>query len=212
MKIMVVDDNKQNIIITESVLKSGGYEVLTANNGEEALARLAQEPVDLIMSDILMPKMDGFQFCLKCKQDDKLKNIPFIMTTATYTEKSDEKFCLQLGADRVVSWPLEQDSVLKMIKEVLGKPRQEGVATQPVLDASSVDFLKGYNERVVKQLEHKMVQLEDDIAKREQMEKELKKKLEEANIFYKAAMDREDKILELKKKLETLEERGGQRA
>ncbi|MFA5112848.1 MAG: response regulator [Candidatus Margulisiibacteriota bacterium] len=208
MKVLAVDDNKQNINMLETILKNAGYEVVSAGNGEEGLAILQQGPVDLIISDILMPKMDGFQLCLKCKDDEKLKNIPFIMTTATYTEKSDENFCLQLGAGKVVVWPIEPDEFIRTINEVLEKTKKEGVAGHRELDQSSVEFLKGYNERVVKQLEHKMVQLEDDIAKREQVEKELKKKLGEAEIFYKAAMDREDKILELKRKLAALEKEG----
>jgi PAS domain S-box-containing protein len=161
MKILIADDNQQNLYLLETILKSGGYEVVSVNNGVEALDRLLKEPIDLIISDILMPKMDGFQLCLKCKDNERLKNIPFIMTTATYTEKSDENFCLQLGAGKVMVWPIGSDDLLKTIKEVLEKAHKEGLVGFQKLDQSSVEFLKGYNERIVRQLEMKMTELQE---------------------------------------------------
>ncbi len=87
MKILMVDDMEENLYLLETLLKGSGYKVVTAKDGVEAINRLKEEPIDMIVSDILMPRMDGFQLCRECKKDDSFKNIPFIFYTATYTEK-----------------------------------------------------------------------------------------------------------------------------
>ena len=73
--------------------------MVTAKDGVEALSRLKEKPIDMIVSNILMLKMDGFQLCRECKKDISLKKIPFIFYTATYIDKKDEEFALSLGAE-----------------------------------------------------------------------------------------------------------------
>ncbi len=102
MKILIVDDMEDGLYMLETILKGNGYEVLTALNGLEALSKLKKESVDIIISDIMMPRMDGFQFCRECKKDDDLKKIPFIFYTATYTGQKDEEFALSLGAVKFI--------------------------------------------------------------------------------------------------------------
>jgi len=67
MRILIVDDIEENLYLLESLLKGSRYEVVTAKDGVEALKKLKEEPINMIVSDILMPKMDGFQFCRECK-------------------------------------------------------------------------------------------------------------------------------------------------
>jgi len=205
MRVLAVDDNQENLYLLGSILKGGGHEVVTAGNGVEALAALELGKVDLIISDILMPKMDGFQFCLKCKSDPRFKALPFILCTSSYTEAKDETFAASLGADKFLVRPIEPAEMLRLINEV-AKTKVRSVAKG--LSENDVEYLKGYNERLLGKLEQKMTEQDADIKRRKQLEVDMKKRLEELEIFYKAAINREDKILELKKKIEEMEKHG----
>ena len=109
VKILIVDDNSKNLYMLEVLLKGVGYEVVTAKNGIEALEKLRASRFDGIVSDILMPLMDGFRLIRECKKDPVLRQIPFIFYTATYTEKRDEEFGLSLGAIRYIVKPAEPE-------------------------------------------------------------------------------------------------------
>lgn len=78
MKILIVDDKKENLYFLETLLNGIGYETISANNGAEAIDLAKKSDIQLIISDILMPVMDGFTFCRNCKKDENLKNIPFV--------------------------------------------------------------------------------------------------------------------------------------
>jgi CheY-like chemotaxis protein len=99
-KFLIVDDNPQNLYMLEILLKTNGYDVEQAANGLEALELARIVPPDIIVSDILMPGMDGFSLCRVWRSDEQLKMIPFVFYTATYTDPKDERFALSLGADR----------------------------------------------------------------------------------------------------------------
>src|SRR5262249_34170326 len=116
--ILVVDDKAENRYLLESMLRGVGYTVVSAENGVEALHTLHTQHIDLIVSDILMPHMDGFQFCREVKSHEKLKAIPFVFYTATYTEPKDEELALSLGASRFIIKPVDPDCFLTHIKEV----------------------------------------------------------------------------------------------
>ncbi len=109
MKILIVDDNKENLFLLETMIKGSGYEVVSAKDGKDALEKLQTEEVSMIISDILMPIMDGFQLCKAIKKDDIFKKIPFVFYTATYTDEKDKKLALCLGADRFLVKPMEPD-------------------------------------------------------------------------------------------------------
>jgi PAS domain S-box-containing protein len=160
MKILIVDDKKENLYILESLLRGNSYHVITAINGAQALEKLYSEGADMIISDILMPKMDGFQFCLAVHKDDKLKDIPFIFYTATYTDHKDEEFALKCGANRFVRKPIEPDEFLKIIKEAVCDVKNgKGATKKPPLKDEDETY-KLYSERLVKKLEKKMWDLE----------------------------------------------------
>ncbi|HEX7556648.1 MAG TPA: HD domain-containing phosphohydrolase [Leptolinea sp.] len=159
-KILIIDDNPQNLYMLEIMLLSNGYEVEKAANGKEGLTHADHEHPDMIISDILMPVMDGFSLCRAVKTSDTLKNIPFIFYTATYTDPKDEAFALSLGADRFLVKPLEPVEMLKNIHEVfLRKEFGEKVTPGKTIE-NQEEYYKNYSETLVRKLEDKMVQLE----------------------------------------------------
>src|SRR5512135_1156451 len=130
MKVVIVDDNEQNLYYLEVLLKSEKYEVVRARDGLEALEQLKKDSFSLIISDILMPRMDGFQLCRECKIDPHLKDIPFIFYTATYTDRKDEEFGLSLGADRFVIKPFEPQKLLTLLREVIKEHGKGALRTE----------------------------------------------------------------------------------
>jgi len=157
MKILIVDDLKENLYLLETLLKGSGYETVTAQDGLEALDRLKKESLDLIISDILMPQMDGFQFCRECKKDDRLKKIPFIFYTATYTEKKDEEFALSLGADRFIIKPQEPQAFLKILNKVIKEKKKGSPPKEPIEETT---YFSKYSQRLIGKLEKKVLDLE----------------------------------------------------
>ena len=106
-KVLIVDDVAENRYILEKLLGGHQMDVMSAQNGQAALDKAYADPPDLIISDILMPVMDGYTLCKIWKSDDCLKHIPFIFYTATYTDPKDEAFAKKLGADLFMIKPQE---------------------------------------------------------------------------------------------------------
>lgn len=177
MKILVVDDMKENLYLLETLLIANGYEVVSATNGVEALEKLRSDSIDMIISDILMPKMDGFQLCRECKSDKTLKKLPFIFYTATYTEKKDEEFALNLGADRFIVKPMEPECFIKTIKGILRDFEKGQLPLKAPTRKKETVYLKEYSERLIRKLEHKMLELERENAERKKVEVQRKKLL-----------------------------------
>ena len=119
MKILTVDDNQEDLLLLETMLRHIGYEVETASNGAEALEKILENEFDMIISDILMPSMDGFQLCRKVKTNEKLKNIPFIFYTANYISRQDMEFALRLGVEKFIIKPQAPETFIKKVKEVV---------------------------------------------------------------------------------------------
>ena len=183
MKILIVDDNKVNLYLLEILLTKKGYEVKSTLNGAEALKKLRSEQFDLIISDILMPVMDGFQLCREVKGDDDLKDIPFVFYTSTYTDEKDKNFALKLGASKFLRKPTEPDKFIgiiqKMMEDVERGKLERG---EPILEDREEVF-KLYSERLVNKLEKKMLDLKKEVARREEAEEALRRANEDLLIF-----------------------------
>src|SRR4051812_44322075 len=99
MKILIVDDTVTDRKLLRAQLEAASFTVVESSDGIEALAILDREPIGLIISDILMPRMDGYRLCLEVRQSKKFDLIPFIAYSNTYVSPNDEKSALDFGAD-----------------------------------------------------------------------------------------------------------------
>jgi PAS domain S-box-containing protein len=168
MNILLVDDKKEPRYLLEQLLLTDGYKVMSAANGAEALEKLSNQECGLIISDIMMPIMDGFRFCKKVKETTRLKTIPFIFYTATYTDEEDEAFALSLGADRFIRKPSEPEEFLRNVKEVtseISTIKKKGRPEQS-FPLEEKEVLQLYNERLVNRLEKKLEELEQETTER----------------------------------------------
>lgn len=172
--ILIVDDNMQNQYLLESILKGYRFSVVTANNGAEAWEAAKNHSPDLIITDILMPVMDGFELCRKWRADEQLSQIPFIFYTATYTDPRDEKFAMSLGADRFIVKPQKPEVLIQVVQEVLEETRGKSRVTPETPPEAAVETLQQYNEVLFRKLEKKMRQLEEEVTGRKRVEEELR--------------------------------------
>ena len=120
-KILVVDDEVDLVETVRFPLEIEGYNVLVAYNGEEALDRARKENPDLILLDLMLPKLDGYKVCRLLKFDERYKHIPILMLTAK-TQEKDKVLGMETGADEYITKPFEMDYLLKKVKEYLSKP------------------------------------------------------------------------------------------
>lgn len=189
MRILSVDDRDENRYMVEVLLKGNGYDVVSVTNGAEALARLRAESFDLIISDILMPVMDGFQLCRAVRADAQLCCIPFIIYTATYTGPQDEDFAMKIGADKFIQKPCEPDIFIQTVRDVLAVA--EGGALAPCFapPLPEEEVLKLYNQRLVRKLEIKMLQLEKEAQGRQYAEEILRQSEKKYRSLYNSIRD-----------------------
>lgn len=163
MKILIAEDDESSRQLLETVLTAEGYEVFSFENGVKSLDYLQTETVDLIVSDILMPEMDGYGLCKAIKQIPALQKIPFIFYTATYTTPQDERFAISLGATKFLIKPMPIPELLKIISGVLSSNQPPKTPKNRGSQASgSVKIDKQHAERVRSKLDQKLLELNDE--------------------------------------------------
>ena len=155
--LLVVEDIADILNLLEATLKFKGYRVVTAHNGEEALEIVHQERPDLIIADILMPKMDGFSMVHRLRINPETRRIPVVFLSATYVTPEDKAFALSLGATRFIEKPVDLPTFLPIIEKLL----QQGVHT-PVEPLNEHDFYEGYRKRLEIKLSQKNTQIVRD--------------------------------------------------
>jgi len=117
-RILCVDDEPEILKFLEAVLVPNGYEVVKAEDGEEALEELKGERIDLVLSDVTMPKLDGFEVCRWIKADDRYRNIPVVIITGL-AAKQDRIKGIEAGAEDFITKPIDPAEVLARIKMLL---------------------------------------------------------------------------------------------
>jgi CheY-like chemotaxis protein len=116
-KILVVDDTPSNVKVLSTLLALNGYDVATATNGQEALEQVAAEKPDLMLLDVVMPVMDGYETCRRLRQRYSIAELPVIMVTASAPQDRDK--AVQAGANEVTMKPVDQDALLALIRSLL---------------------------------------------------------------------------------------------
>lgn len=214
-RILVVDDHEENLFLLTALLSKDGYQVETAANGAEALEKARKSPPDLVISDILMPVMDGFRLCREWVRDEVLGSRPFIFYTATYTDQKDEEFALSLGAARFIVKPQENAVFLGLVKTVLNEWAKGELNHRPVPQESEEIVLQQYNAVLIRKLESKIEELEAserrlqkanqdlsaDLEARRRAEERAERRLAELQAWQSNVLDREDRLRELKKEV-----------
>ncbi len=180
--ILVVDDNQDNCYLLQQWLEAGGHQVTCAEEGNQALHCARRETPELIISDIMMPVMNGFRLCHEIKKDPALRHIPLIFLTATFDDSSDRALAMSLGASRFVIKPIEETVLLKLIDEVIDE-QQQGML--PVRDApADTDhrLLEMYDNSVARKLEKTLESLKTEQEALIESEKRLKEAQELAHM------------------------------
>ncbi len=116
--LLIVDDEERNIRLLKAMLTTHGYQILGAAQGEEALHLIAENPPDMVLLDVMMPQIDGFEVCRRLKQDEKTKAIPVIMVTAL-SEKQHRIKAMEVGADDFISKPVDYTELTIRVKSLL---------------------------------------------------------------------------------------------
>ena len=175
-RILIVDDQPANLYLLRALLTGHGHEVDEARHGAEALVMARQSPPDLIISDLLMPVMDGYTLLRHWTADARLKEIPFVVYTATYTDSQDEKLALDLGADAFILKPAEPEPFMARVRAVLEKARHQEPASGP---PDEPVVLLQYNEVLVRKLEDKARDLESAVHELRQLNAQLEQRVRE---------------------------------
>jgi len=158
MNLLIVDDYPANRKLLRVALEAQRHEVCEASNGIEALQRLEGGAVDAVISDILMPGMDGFRLCLEVRRNESLRSLPLVLYTSTYNSPSDRFVAESVGADAYIIKPALTSTIL----EAIAAARQRPHSTRGPSDGPHVhpEVLEQYNAALVRKLEGRNTELQ----------------------------------------------------
>ena len=164
--ILVVDDQPQNIDLLEAYLVPLGYEIIEAASGKEALTRLSGNQIDLVLLDVIMPGMDGFEVIRRIRQDEAIQSIPIILVTSL-TETEDREKGIEAGCDDFISKPIDKMELLTRVRTLLKikdyndfmrNYRQE----LDTVKKSEADALE-YAESIINTIREPLISLDQDL-------------------------------------------------
>ena len=155
--LLVVEDIPDILKLLEATLTFKGHRVVTARNGEEALEAMERERPALVITDILMPKMDGFSLVHRLRINPETRDIPVVFLSATYVAPEDKAFALTIGVTRFIEKPVALNEFVPIIEKLL---EQGALATQETIN--DIDFYDGYRKRLEIKLNQKITQIARD--------------------------------------------------
>jgi two-component system, sensor histidine kinase and response regulator len=155
MKIVIVDDIAINRELMRETFEANGHTAIEAGDGVEALQILHREKVDAVLSDILMPHMDGYRLCHEIRANDRLRDLPIVIYTSTYTSASDEMLALRLGADKYLRKPAPFETIRTALEQAIA---MQHTTLRPEA-WHDVEVLKEYSDRLVAKLEKRNLAL-----------------------------------------------------
>lgn len=155
--LLVVEDIPDILKLLEATLTFKGHRVITARNGEEAMEAIERERPSLVITDILMPKMDGFSLVHRLRIRPETRDIPVVFLSATYVAPEDKAFALTIGVTRFIEKPVAMDKFVPIIEKIL----KQGPYTtaEPI---NEFDFYDGYRKRLEIKLNQKNLQIARD--------------------------------------------------
>lgn len=153
--LLIVDDHPVNLRLLRAQLETEGITAIAAENGVEALEQLDRTPVDGVISDILMPRMDGYRLCLEVRKRPQFATLPFVLYTSTYNSPADRALADAAGADAYISKPSPIGDLLAALRRARGRPRQLPLPSEEL----ESPVLKQYSETLIRKLEEKSDQL-----------------------------------------------------
>jgi len=118
-RILIVEDNIVILTMQKQIFEMEGYEIITAQEGMDALKKIHQERPDIVLLDVNIPGMNGFELCRQIKDDSGLKNIIVVMISAVYYSEEDAKKGMAMGADAYFTKPYENELLQGKIKELI---------------------------------------------------------------------------------------------
>src|SRR5215208_189980 len=155
--VLIVEDVPDILKLLEATLTFKGYRVSTARNGQEALDAIQRQHPSLVITDIMMPKLDGFGLVHRLRINPETREIPVIFLTATYVALEDKAFALNIGVTRFLEKPVNFERFLETIDQLLA----QGVPSTPI-PMSEAEFYEGYRQRLEKKLTQKNTQIARD--------------------------------------------------
>lgn len=155
--VLIVEDVPDILKLLEATLGFKGYRVITAFNGQEALEAIQREKPALVITDIMMPRLDGFGLVHRLRINPETREIPVIFLTATYVALEDKAFALNIGATRFIEKPVNFDRFLETVEELY----TQGAPAMTEL-IGEAEFYEGYRQRLERKLNQKITQITRD--------------------------------------------------
>jgi len=156
--LLVVEDIPDILKLLEATLTFKGHRVVTARNGEEALEAMERERPALVITDILMPKMDGFSLVHRLRINPDTRDIPVVFLSATYVAPEDKAFALTIGVTRFIEKPVALNEFVPIIEKLL----EQGAPAAQEQTINEIDFYDGYRKRLEIKLNQKITQIARD--------------------------------------------------